>query len=87
MMVALYLIGFIAALIMAIFLTPLVKRLAIHVGAVDAPNHRKVHTRIMPRMGGLAIYGAFLGAFIIVSPILTLFNLKPALGLVVGGLL
>jgi UDP-GlcNAc:undecaprenyl-phosphate GlcNAc-1-phosphate transferase len=87
MMVALYLIGFIAALIMAIFLTPLVKKFAIHVGAVDAPNHRKVHTRIMPRMGGLAIYGAFLGAFIIVSPILTLFNLKPALGLVVGGLI
>ncbi len=30
------------------------------IGAVDAPNYRKVHARIMPRLGGLAIFLAFI---------------------------
>ncbi|MCI1858720.1 MAG: undecaprenyl/decaprenyl-phosphate alpha-N-acetylglucosaminyl 1-phosphate transferase [Sporolactobacillus sp.] len=49
-------------------LTPLVKKLAIRVGAVDLPNARKVHTRIMPRMGGLAFYLAFLLGMLILRP-------------------
>ena len=40
------------------------KKLAFKIGAVDAPNHRKVHARIMPRLGGLAIYFAFLIGYI-----------------------
>jgi UDP-GlcNAc:undecaprenyl-phosphate/decaprenyl-phosphate GlcNAc-1-phosphate transferase len=51
--------GFIAALALALILTPLVKKFAFLVGAVDVPNARKVHSRIMPRMGGLAIYSSF----------------------------
>lgn len=58
---------FVAALA-AIFLTPLVKRLAFRIGAVDAPNHRKVHARIMPRLGGLAIFGGFLIGLAIFQP-------------------
>jgi len=34
--------------------------LAFRIGAVDAPNYRKVHARIMPRLGGLAIFLAFI---------------------------
>ncbi len=41
-------------------LVPLAKKCAIHVNAMDIPNERKVHTKPMPRMGGLAIFGAFL---------------------------
>ena len=41
-------------------LVPLVKKGAEHVGAMDIPNSRKVHTKPIPRMGGLAIFGAFL---------------------------
>ncbi len=51
--------GFIAALALALLFTPLVKKFAFLVGAVDVPNARKVHTRIMPRLGGLAIYASF----------------------------
>lgn len=58
-----YAVGFVIALIIALVMTPLVKKFAFLVGAIDKPNHRKVHTRIMPRMGGLAIYLAFVGAF------------------------
>ena len=41
-------------------LVPFVKKIANHVGAMDYPNERKVHTKPMPRLGGLAIFGAFL---------------------------
>lgn len=64
----LYTVGFIIALIIALAMTPLVKKFAFKVGAIDKPNHRKVHTRIMPRLGGLAIYIAFVGAYFMLSP-------------------
>jgi len=53
-------VSLIAAFVASILLTPLVKRLAFRIGAVDAPNYRKVHARIMPRLGGLAIFLAFI---------------------------
>jgi UDP-GlcNAc:undecaprenyl-phosphate GlcNAc-1-phosphate transferase len=85
-MYGLYVIGFIASCLMALLLTPLVKKFAFWVGAVDAPNHRKVHTRIMPRLGGLAIFLAFVGAYFVVSPALDAFNSDAGLGLLLGGL-
>lgn len=54
-----YVYGFILSLVVTLAATPLVKKFAIYVGAVDKPNHRKVHQRLMPRMGGLAIYAGF----------------------------
>ncbi|AYC28929.1 glycosyltransferase family 4 protein [Paenisporosarcina cavernae] len=56
------------AFVASIILTPLVKMLAFRIGAVDRPNYRKVHARIMPRLGGLAIFGAFLIGFIVQRP-------------------
>lgn len=44
--------------------TFLAKRIALHVGAMDMPNARKVHKVPMPRCGGLAIFGAFLAGYI-----------------------
>ncbi|KYG91175.1 MraY family glycosyltransferase [Metasolibacillus sp. FSL H7-0170] len=61
-------VSLIVAFIAAIVLTPLVKRLAFRIGAVDAPNYRKVHARIMPRLGGLAIFGAFLIGVAVLRP-------------------
>lgn len=51
-----YIIPFIIGLIVTFTITPFVKKLAIRIGAVDSPNERKVHAKIMPRLGGLAIY-------------------------------
>lgn len=39
---------------------PIVKKIAIFIGAMDIPNERKVHKVPMPRLGGLGIYGGFL---------------------------
>lgn len=85
-MYELYGIGFVAACLMALLLTPLVKKFAFWVGAVDAPNHRKVHSRIMPRLGGLAIFLGFCGAFLIISPAIDSLKMDVALGLLLGSL-
>ncbi|MCL6572535.1 MAG: undecaprenyl/decaprenyl-phosphate alpha-N-acetylglucosaminyl 1-phosphate transferase, partial [Bacillus sp. (in: Bacteria)] len=53
----------------AILLTPLVKKLAFRIGATDKPNYRKVHSRIMPRLGGLAIFLSFIIGILIYSPV------------------
>lgn len=63
-----YTIGFIVSLGLALGLTPLVKKFAFKVGAIDVPNARKVHTRVMPRLGGLAIFLAFVITFFLVLP-------------------
>ncbi len=46
-------------------LTFLAKSIAIHVGAMDKPNERKVHKVPMPRCGGLGIFGGFLIGYMI----------------------
>ncbi len=50
---------FLAAAILALGLTPLAKRLAVRLGAMDEPNERKVHKAPIPRLGGVAVVGAF----------------------------
>ena len=39
---------------------PIVKKIAEFIGAMDIPNARKVHTKPIPRLGGLGIYAGFL---------------------------
>ncbi|EIJ80486.1 Glycosyl transferase, family 4, conserved region protein [Bacillus methanolicus PB1] len=57
-------IAFFVSLISVLIVTPFVIKLAIKIGAVDKPNARKVHSKLMPRMGGLAIFiGVIAGYF------------------------
>lgn len=70
-------------------LTPVVKKVAVQVGAVDKPNERKVHSKLMPRIGGVAIYLGFMAAVLVsgetgrmVSGILISGTLVMILGLV-----
>ncbi len=51
-----YLLVFAASAGVSFLATPLVRRLAIRVGAIDHPSDRKVHPRPTPTMGGLAIF-------------------------------
>lgn len=84
MMTLVYIIGGITALVLSLLLTPVVKRFAFWVGAVDKPNHRKVHTQLMPRLGGLAIYAAFLGAMLVVLPVITEYNASAVWAVLIG---
>lgn len=51
----------IVAAVLSFVSTPLVKKLAISLKAIDMPDKdkRRVHTKPIPRMGGLAIYFSF----------------------------
>lgn len=46
-------------------ITPFIKKVANHVGALDIPNKRKVHKVPIPRLGGLGIYMGFLLGYIL----------------------
>ncbi|MBQ9764190.1 MAG: undecaprenyl/decaprenyl-phosphate alpha-N-acetylglucosaminyl 1-phosphate transferase [Phascolarctobacterium sp.] len=61
-MLSVYGFPFLLAMFVSYVLTPYIKKLAFKIGAVDKPDNRKVHQRIMPRLGGLAIYIAFVVA-------------------------
>ena len=50
----------IVTFICSFLLTYVAKKVAKHVNAIDMPNPRKVHKVPTPRLGGLAIYSAFL---------------------------
>lgn len=59
----------IVTFITSFILVPVVKKIAKHVDAIDYPNSpRKIHTKPIPRLGGLAIYLAFLLGYIIFAP-------------------
>ena len=64
-----YVVPFVIALVVSYLLTPSVKKLAIKIGAVDRPNARKVHTHVIPRLGGLAIYIGFMAAVLFCVPL------------------
>ncbi|MDD3186992.1 MAG: MraY family glycosyltransferase [Bacilli bacterium] len=51
--------------IFSALIVPFVKKVANHVRAMDIPNERKVHKIPMPRLGGLAIFFAFLFGYMI----------------------
>ncbi|MCX8047607.1 MAG: undecaprenyl/decaprenyl-phosphate alpha-N-acetylglucosaminyl 1-phosphate transferase [Anoxybacillus gonensis] len=54
--------------VLAVLITPVVKWLAFRVGATDKPNQRKVHQKIMPRLGGLAIFISFIVGYFVLQP-------------------
>lgn len=61
-------IPFLVAVLIAFISTPLVKKLAFKIGAVDIPkDDRRIHKKPMPLMGGVAIYiGVVLSSFLFV---------------------
>jgi UDP-GlcNAc:undecaprenyl-phosphate/decaprenyl-phosphate GlcNAc-1-phosphate transferase len=61
-------VTFLLCFLCSILLTPFIKKLAFKVGATDNPSQRKIHTKIMPRLGGLAIFISFLLGLLILQP-------------------
>lgn len=53
---------FAVAAVVTIALTPLVRKLAIKLDAIDYPSARRVNMLPIPRMGGVAIFGGILAA-------------------------
>lgn len=62
-----YILSFAIAFIVALSTTPVVKRVAFKIGAVDIPKDgRRMHDKPIPRLGGLAIFIGFLTAVIFI---------------------
>ncbi|TCO78789.1 MraY family glycosyltransferase [Marinisporobacter balticus] len=61
-----YLFVFFIGVILSFVMTPLAKKLAHQVGAIDVPkDERRVHKKPIPRMGGLAIYLGVVGSILL----------------------
>lgn len=86
-----YVAAFVVAAAVAVLLTPLVRLIALRVGAVSGPGGRHVHARSIPRLGGIAIALSFsaplLALFLVDSGVARIFRESQnlALGLLIGG--
>jgi UDP-GlcNAc:undecaprenyl-phosphate GlcNAc-1-phosphate transferase len=86
-----YAFTFCVALFVAVLLTPLVRWLAIRAGAVSTPRARDMHSRAVPRLGGVAIAAAFfaplLALMVIDTSVAATLRAQPRLwfGLLAGG--
>ena len=79
-----YVLAFLIAFSISFFTTPLAKKIAFRVGAIDYPKERGVHTKPIPRMGGIAIVLGFMFTLLLVTPFMPLLNLKQFLGVTAG---
>ena len=61
-----YLLTLAVSFLLALALTPVAMAVARRWGAVDRPGGRRQHAGVIPRMGGLAIFGGFAGANLLV---------------------
>ncbi len=86
-----FIAAFVVAALVGGVLTPLVRRLALRIGAMDKPGGRHVHGQSIPRLGGLAMAAAFfaplLGLFFVESGVAQAFTqeTRKVLGLFIGG--
>ncbi len=75
-----YLLAFVLAFGTTALLTPIVRRLAFRIGAVDRPGDaRRIHKIAIARLGGLAIFAGFLLAVLVYLPLT-----RPLAGLLAG---
>jgi UDP-GlcNAc:undecaprenyl-phosphate GlcNAc-1-phosphate transferase len=87
----------IVSLALSVVLTPLIRNLAWRKGIVDQPDQRrKMHSAPIPRLGGVAIFAAVIGAYgllliarlssgnIVLADLPLVLRLLPALAIVFG---
>src|SRR5690625_768446 len=61
-------IAFLISLLLSFALTFPVRKLAVRWGIVDLPNYRKIHTKITPRFGGIAIFISSMAGLLYLQP-------------------
>lgn len=76
-------LAFLTAGLISFALTPVVKKFAIKIGAIDIPkDDRRMHTKPIPRLGGIAVFIGFLITVLIFVDI----N-RPLQGILIGALI
>jgi len=85
-----YLICFALAFIVSFFTTPIAKKVAFCIGAIDIPkDERRMHKKPIARLGGLAIFSGFIialmfGLFCTIIGVVGIIPDKQLLGMLVG---
>lgn len=74
---------FLIALIVALIVTPIVRTVCIRCRLYDEPGGRHVHTRPIPRLGGIGIAAGTMAALL--STVTDLSSNQPMLGVLFGG--
>ncbi|MFP4697383.1 MAG: glycosyltransferase family 4 protein [Eubacteriales bacterium] len=82
-----YIIAFGAAFLISLFTTPLSKKFAFKVGAIDHPKERGMHKKPMPLAGGVAIVFGFMLTVLLIAPFVDGFDSLQLTGLLGGGVL
>jgi UDP-GlcNAc:undecaprenyl-phosphate GlcNAc-1-phosphate transferase len=87
-----YLLVGLTAAAVTFLLTGLVRKLAVRLGAVAVPRARDVHSVVMPRMGGIAMYGGVVGGMLLAHSLPVLrraftYSLDPYAVLIGGGVI
>jgi UDP-GlcNAc:undecaprenyl-phosphate GlcNAc-1-phosphate transferase len=82
-----YLLTLLVTAAVTYLLTPLVRRLAVRMGAIKPPRDRDVHVAPVPRMGGVAMYGGLAAGLLVASKIPQLRDGVANTGMVTGLLL
>lgn len=82
--ILLYIVAFISAFLISLLTTPLSKMIAFKVGAVDQPKERGMHSKPMPRMGGIAIFLGFIITVLLLTPMVEVFEWREISGLLLG---
>lgn len=75
-----YISAFFISLVITYFFTPVAKKIAFKINAVDMPSNRRINKKAIPTIGGIAIYLGFL----IPVLFLAMFN-KMMIGILLGG--
>ena len=80
----LYIAAFACAFAIAMVTTPLAKKISVKLGAIDYPKARGMHTKPMPRLGGIAIVLGFMVTVLLLYRFVNDINLKHFTGFIAG---
>lgn len=66
----------------SVLITPIIKKIALHIGSVDKPNERRINKKPMPTLGGLVLFLSFLLGYMIFSS-----KILDMIPILIGGLI
>ncbi len=82
----LYIAAFACAFAISMVTTPLAKKISEKLGAIDYPKARGMHTKPMPRLGGIAIVLGFMITVMLLYRFVNDINIKHFIGFIAGAI-
>lgn len=83
----LYIMAFVLSCLISFAMTPVAKKIAFKVGAIANPRKRDMHSKPIPRMGGIAIVSGFMITLLISIRFITVLDWKQVIGIGTGALI